>query len=506
MTDIKSFMLRHLPEILFVVILGIILFSSINNTHDWGGDFAQYLDNARDLISGSKDQSEEVLQGIEFAPATRGGAFSLLLALIFLIFGSSISNFTLFNSFLFLLSSLIVMRFFQKSGLSTPIAVLLTLIFAMNPAVFELKFEILPSFAFLGLLYLIFSYDQVSSGKQLIYLALLTGILISFRNVGWVCYLAVLMHCFLYWIKHRNLSYIFKVIGFIITVPFIDMIIKWFVFGNSSNENISWYSRAFHLREWQVFWDRLLYNYDQILIFFKAPPLGGTGLLVGKMMIGIMILGWSYRIYQKRWRMADTFVFGYGLLLMLYEGVGGMRFLIPVLPMLLLYWIEGWTFITLKLKDTIAVKIRLAILIALLLLFLPETWKLHAGSKFPISGPNNPAAIEAFSYIKYNLPEQEATAFHKPWVLHYYTGRTSLAINPKKGNDGATMDYLVEKMTRYKVNYLMASLDPSDFAIHNERLVRELRKDPRFSERWQNDAFALFSLEENVNNKKSTLK
>lgn len=482
------------------------MFSSINNTHDWGGDFAQYLDNARDLITGEKNQNEEVLQGIEFAPATRGGAFSLLLAPVYLLFGDSIAHFTLFNCFLFLLSALIVMRYFQKSGLSIPIAFLLILVFALNPSVFELKFEILPSFAFLGLLYIIFNKDQVSSGKQLMLLALLTGILISFRNVGWICYLAVLMHCFLFWIKDVKLSYVFKVFGFIIAVPLIDMGIKWFVFGNSSNENISWYSRAFHLREWQVFWDRLLYNYDQLLIFFKATPLGTTGLLISKLMIAILILGWVYRIYQKRWQMADTFVFGYGLMLMLYEGIGGMRFMVPVLPMLLLYWMDGWTLITIKLKAAVAKNIQVAILTIFLLLSLPEIWKLYANSKSPIPGPNTPAAIAAFSYIKNNLPEHEPTAFHKPWVFHYYTGRTSLAVNPKSGNEGATMDYLVEKMTRFKVNYLLASLDPSDVAIHNERLVRELQADTRFSERWRNDAFALFSLNADINDKNSALK
>ncbi len=506
MTCINHIVRQSFSEIILLVLLGIVFFSSINQTHDWGGDFAQYLDNARDLISGSEDQSKEVLDGINFAPATRGAGFSLLLSPVFLVLGKKISYFTIYISFFFLVAAFVIFKSYQKSGLSTALAFLLTLMFALNPEVFKLKLEILPSFPFLALLYLIFLNFQGKQRKGLVILAILTGILISIRNVGWVTYLAILAHLFVPWIRKPKITAFLNMSGFALIVPIVDLAIKWLVFGSSSSDNLSWYSHAFHLDNWSVLWVRMLYYYDQLLTFFKPSLLGVSGLIVGKMMIVLMFMGWVYRIYQKQWTLGDTFTLGYGIVLILYEGVSGIRFLIPVLPVILIYWVNGIRLIVLKLDEALFDKIRIVAVTTFLLVCLPGTWTIFLNSRTPIPGPDIPSSQEAFTYVQNTLSVHEATVFHKPWVLHYYTGRTSMAINPKNGKEGLSMDYLVDKMTRFKVNHLLVSIDSEDLAIYNEKLVREIQDDSRFTERWRNDAFVFLTLNEHVGNKKSTLK
>lgn len=505
MTNSISILQRNRPEISLVVILGILLILSVNRTHDWGGDFAQYLDNTRDLVIGSNELTHEVLDGINFAPATRGAGFSLLLAPIYLIFGDDILHFTIYISSIFLLCVVVLFKFNRKSGLSTPIAWLLTLAFALHPDVIALKFEILPTFPFLALLYLFFQNDQIKSNKQLALVTLLVGTLISFRNVGWSVYLVALIHFSVSWIKSKNRTNLVHVIGFALAVPLIDMFIKWVVFGSTTTENLSWYGTAFHVEDWQTLGNRLLYYYDQLLSFFKVAVLGIIGLTIGKVMILLTLLGWGYTLFQKKWSMADSFIVCYSLILIFYEGVSGIRFMIPILPLLLLYWANGLALILVKVREVLSNRIQLATIITILVLFLPGIWALILKAKTSIPGPNTPASQEAFTYIQNNLSTHEATAFHKPWVFHYYTGRTSMAINPKNGKEGLSMDYLVNKMTRFKVAYILVSINPNDVAIYNHKLVIDLQEDSRFTERWRNDAFAFLSFKGDNRNKKSAL-
>lgn len=497
--------LRHnYRETLLTILLGIICFSTINQTHDWGGDFAQYLDNARDLISGSEDQSLEVLDGINFAPNTRGAGFSLMLTPILKIFGPHTAYFTIFISCWFLISAVIVLKYYRRSGLDTSLAIVLILVFVLNPEVFKLKLEILPTFPFLALLYFILLNFPAKQNKQLALLALLTGALISIRNVGWVLYLVILMHLLVPWIRNPKAQGFLSMLGFALIVPLVDMTFKWLVFGNSSSENLTWYSHAFHLNDWSAFWNRSLYYYDQLLIFFKPSVLGASGFLVGKLMILLILVGGVHRVYKRQWYLGDSFTLCYGLLLILYEGVSGIRFVIPVLPVLLLYWANGIALIFSKLKVAISNRAQLIITSVFILICLPDTWSIIRQAKSEIQGPDTFTAQAAFAYVQKTLSRHEATAFHKPWVFHYYTGRSSLAINPKNGKRGLSMDYLVDKMTRFGVNHLLVSVDPADLAIYNEKLINDLKVDQRFTERWRNDAFVFLSLNEDVNNKKST--
>ncbi len=494
MTNSKHIIHRNLPEIILTILVGIVVFSSANTFHDWGGDFAQYLDNARDLVSGQKNQQNEVLDSINFAPTTRGSGFSLMLSSIFLVFGGEIIFFTTFLSFIFLSGILVLYWYYLKFELNKSLAFLLSLAFALHPEVLALKFEILPTFPFLVLLYLFFLNEKSIYSNQLWLVALLAGLLVSFRNVGWVLYISIMIHLGIAATKGLKRTELIRLIGFAMIVPGVEFITKWIVFGTPTSENLSWYQQAFHLNDQLVFWNRLLYYYDQFLIVFKPGYLGAFALPFSKFMIILAFIGWCCRVYRKHWSIADTFVICYGILLILYEGVSGIRFLIPVLPIVLLYWTTGVHFVLIKLNERTINKVRMTLIFGFILLYLPNTIALIQKAKSPISGPNNSDAQEAFSYVRNSISEHEATAFHKPWVFHYYTDRTSMAINPKNGRDRLSMDYLVDKMTRFKVDYLLLSISPADFAIYDESFIIAIQTDKRFTEQWRNNSFVFLSL------------
>lgn len=505
MTKLKELFGHYHLEALLILCLGTVVLSSLNTTHDWGGDFAQYLDNAKDLINGQRTAIHEVLDAANFSPMTRGAGFSLLIAPIHALFGENIGPFIVFISLVFLWSAWLICNYFKHALDGKPLALLATGIIFLHPEVLALKYEILPTFPFLCLLYLYLLRNQIKKSQSLILLVILTSTLVSFRNVGWVVYFTVIIHLIFSRIKQPRRKKALKLLGFVVLVPVLDVTIKWIVFGSISNENLEWYKSAFSFNQ-EILWSRLLYYYDLLLIFFKPPIAGELGFYLRKFMTLLAAIGWIFRIIHKKWNAADTFTILYCLILLTYEGVSGIRFLIPILPIILIYNFNGIAALLAQLNHTLFLRVRLVFFSCFFLLFLPNTWQLILTSDESRMGPNQAASEEAFSYVKKVLPTEAPIAFHKPWVLHYYTDRTSMAINPKYGIKGFTMDYLVQKMKDFNVNYLLMSINKSDRAIYSEKLVRGVQNDPRFMEQWRNDAFVFLSFEGDIGTKKFNIK
>lgn len=88
---ISTFFLGKKYEFLLTLLLLPLLFINISSFHDWGGDFAQYLDQTKDFISG-KTKTKDVFNGEELCPNERAAGFSLLLSIPYFLFGHNIKS------------------------------------------------------------------------------------------------------------------------------------------------------------------------------------------------------------------------------------------------------------------------------------------------------------------------------------------------------------------------------------------------------------------------------
>lgn len=61
--------------LLITLILPLGFIIGINDYHDWGGDFAQYLNQTQDFISGNITTKYAVLNYEEVSPKQRGSGF-----------------------------------------------------------------------------------------------------------------------------------------------------------------------------------------------------------------------------------------------------------------------------------------------------------------------------------------------------------------------------------------------------------------------------------------------
>ena len=148
----SNFLKKNILNIVFVIFTLPIIFININSKHDWGDDFAQYLDQAKHFVNIEKPVESKILDSENYSPHERDVGFSLLITPCYYFFGNQISPFIyLISSSLFLLgltlTSLYKKIYNTKNDKLLPYLMVIVLLF--NYHVLLLKMEILPIFPFM---------------------------------------------------------------------------------------------------------------------------------------------------------------------------------------------------------------------------------------------------------------------------------------------------------------------------------------------------------------------
>ena len=82
-----------LYTIALLFLLSPFIFININEKHDWGDDYAQYLDQSKDFILQSNSKELEVLNYDVYCPNERGAGFSLLISPIYFFYQKSVKHY-----------------------------------------------------------------------------------------------------------------------------------------------------------------------------------------------------------------------------------------------------------------------------------------------------------------------------------------------------------------------------------------------------------------------------
>src|SRR5665213_140532 len=89
---------------LLVVLLIPLFFINIRDSHDWGDDFAQYIQQAINSTKGIPQSESGYIYNREIDIVARPVGFPLMLAPVYMVFGNSIKAFSVtITLFLFLL-------------------------------------------------------------------------------------------------------------------------------------------------------------------------------------------------------------------------------------------------------------------------------------------------------------------------------------------------------------------------------------------------------------------
>ena len=418
----------------------------------WGGDFAQYIEQAASLINGNVEQfiKNNMFTMPRGGPVTYPWGFPLLLAPVYLFFGFNIVAFKVSMLFYFLLFLIVSWFIFREELLPTE-RLLFVAVFAFNPFLLQFGDNILSDIPFLLLSTLAFlllsKLKTVQTHRQAFIVASLLGLCFAgataTRTNGIL--LPLTYSCLLVLAFTKTISDKIEVkLGDLklisdsiehrrLILHFLPLIL--FFLGTSLLRIAVPDHQGSHFEFFkEVSSESIVRNLKiySILIkdFFGPSYLGAGPAYLG---FGLYILSIPFLVVGilQNWKNSlGILIYACSTigLYIVWPAIEGLRFLFPILPFYIYFVFLGLR----RLKDLPSgirinplipgiclVSIFMTVSTVLLLINIKNDRQLE-------DGPFTKQAQEMFSFIRNEIPAGDVVVFRKPRVVRLFTGRNGL--------------------------------------------------------------------------------
>ncbi len=468
---------------LFLLLIMLpLLWMGSNGQHDWGDDFAQYLLQTKHLLDGQAQTSTCVIEPASHPTVAIRAypvGFPLLLAVAFGLFGTGILVGQYFMSMLFLLLGLILFNFFRRSQ-SNFIAILLTLAIVYNPILWEYKTQLLSEVPFLLFLYvcLLMIEAEIVSNRWVALLGLALGFLLSIRIIGCVLPIAwIVAICFSRSRAKRKMGIFSVAISFV-----FFFFLQQLLFPMDLTGLFNFYSRATVEHNFALTANANNYYELSCLLF----PLPYKALFIPGIIVLFILITGFYSEFRKR-SVTGFFMAMYLLVILLYPyHGGGYRFLLPLIPWILLSLFELIPLLTKRLQHPIWKVFPSALAVLFLTGSGWSSWKyMHAPT---VHGPQQTTSFELFEFLKKNTGEQDVVVFCKARALCYYTGR-----NSTYRVHGHTIEQMAADFEKCGVTRLILPNRWNQPELYDPALVHYLATyATRYLQEWSNSDFTCY--------------
>jgi 4-amino-4-deoxy-L-arabinose transferase-like glycosyltransferase len=481
--------------IVFAAILFLpLIFIGTHTSHDWGDDFAQYIHQAENILKGIPQSETGYIYNklnTGFGPQAYPIGFPLLLAPVYAIAGNSMLAFTTFISLIYVILGLLMVIFY-RNYFSTITSLVLALIFAYNPQMILFKREIMSDIPFAALLVLNFIfYLRLKPGnlKQLIVLALLSGIMLTVRPAGIVFIAAVVLEKFAYYARRKaNLRDFMTQTSIFILIPVaFYFLLNTILFKVPSGGSISDYLLFFNSGDLLRAIPQNFAAHIEVFRYLYVPEAGifkGFSLVLGSVMVAMTLLGFIKRLMQGAEVTEWFFVLYLIMMLVLPNNNSSFRLMVPLGFITLFYAATGVKSLHL-LSELDTWKKAVIPGILMFFFFMPGIYIIARSQSNIIKGPQRKSSIEAFNFISKNVPSGSVVVFAKPRALALYTGCKSIA-------DPITTDPI-------QIHYQVMESRAKYLLIHDELTDETLKRysrvmQSRLTKQWENKEFILYKI------------
>ena len=432
-----------------------LLFINVNSSHNWGGDFAQYINQAKCVFEG-KNQSDTGYifnnQDSFLGPPSYPVGFPLLLAPVYYFFGNNIRAFLYLITFFLMALGIIYFKICRKYFTYT-FSVILLASLLFNPWLLRFKANILSDipFTFLFLSSVLFYMHRLQQSRTQVASSILLGLLIGFtiliKSIGFVIIVAIFIDKFIWFIKLHKKEGRFDFRIFYNSLIVLPTVILFYVLVNylifpSESESFSFFPELLDFENLSENIGRKYRSYTRMIKEFFSEDH-----LIGALTLTLFLLGFIKKLIIRADIIDYIFILFLSILI-LFPAYQGYRYLFPVIPFILIYILYGLSSISLgyKLKKEYQ---SLILGIVLLLSYFTGIREELKPENHPRRGPQAEYAVEAFDYIVQNTDENAVFAFLKPRVLALYTSRRATGFGGVK--DISDMD---RKFSELGVEYL----------------------------------------------------
>lgn len=430
--------------LVFLIALKLLLWSC-NPQQGWGGDYAGYLGQARQVAEGKPLNETCYIYNPTLpylAPPAYPMGFPLVIAPMYAVSGLDLDIFVRFVTLTWWLTG-IVLFFLLRKHFSKAVSMGASLIWLFNPYMFAAKNGILPDFLFTCWL-LLSVYLYAHKGRLTIKNAIICGIFAGMawitRANGVVLLLAIGADVLYGQLEQWSRQRVWK-----------TNTAEWkyaaIAAGMATGIQLLTHQVFFHLPESGSYFDQLVYNNSfskilqanlvtnfSILIQFFMPvsalpfdistkdiamQLGGI-MALGAVMAGLIVAsGPAFRFYR-------ILLAGFIALLTVWPMAQALRYIAPIIPLLFLFGAEGILRLQTDNKLTAALK---WLVIPLLLYGEYQRLDQKIGEKTlldNVGSPEHESNQQAFRYVRDSLPADARLAYHHPLILGLYARKKSM--------------------------------------------------------------------------------
>lgn len=337
---------RAWENLTLTLVLLPLLFIYVPNGHDWGGDFAQYIHQAEDLLNGSADASEYYVYNPNYyrlAPPSYPNGWPLLLAGWIAVFGNYIGGLTVFASLFAVLFGMGLYRWLRPY-FKWNIALIGVIITLYNPWMIRFKAEVVADLPFAALvMWTVYAYSQLKNGKLWAHIVtpLLVALSILTKTHGWVIPIAFALEG-MWWLLWKD-SRLYGIRTLYNTILGIGITI---VLTSTLNEHahLSHFAGVAGTGGWASTFLSNVVKYFNIYAAYWVRDLGSytwIGMVVGHALAIFAAVGMVYKWWKKEFNFRDVVFLGLMAALLLFPITNGFRYLLPAYPMLLVYSFTG---------------------------------------------------------------------------------------------------------------------------------------------------------------------
>ena len=468
---------------LLIVVAGIFYLLTIQHGHSWGGDFSLYVAHARNIALGMPYADTGYIQNPDYpwlSPQVYPPVFPLILAPLYSIFGLNLYVFKI-AILVFFLSFLAVCHQYCQPRFSTLICRYgFLLAIAFSPWLWDIRNKVISDIPFVFFVYLtLYLMDRLSNASsgtdRKVMLAALTGITAYLaygtRTLGIVLIPALAVFDIIHHRRIRRETLVAAgifVVLFLVQAHYIDSNRAYTeIVANSATTHTHAATAAFHDRiiqgaawivnnitgnvsnyAWviQRYWD------NSFSIIVRIAVLAVTSLL---------FLAGFFTLLRKQASPGEYFMVLYIVAIVVVPFFQGTRYLLPVIPLYVLYIFRGAEAAMTGQRTEMARFIPhiLIFLIAMTYAGAYADRSFTAGSL----GVEDRESMQMFAFIRQSTARDCVIMFRTPRVLALYTGRKASTYG-----DRQTTEQVREYMKRINATYLILNLS-NDQNDHGQR-------------------------------------
>lgn len=486
------------PLFLLIALLLPMCFIGLRNTHDWGDDFAQYLAQARDLRHAPTcrwseghliNATDHVRNYENYGPAPKGLGFSLLLAPLWAASGNAVFPYLVLMSVITLFLCIALYEILRRD-FGWLAAMLASLLLAYDRHVLHAKSEIMPDLLLTLLVLLCLLVLRRSDARRWWLLPVLVGFAVLVKSAGWVLYVAVVLNALVAWRKRSPEALVrIKHVAWTLAMPLAMAFVVPFALSRNVGSSAVWYA--------SVFFDGSLFRTigsNTIVyagacghFFEQELPMWMNYLLVYVLLV-MIVIGAVVRL-RRGADAGDGFTLLWLLMLLCYPYTDSPdRFLLPVLPFVLRFLLEGlrWIAARVRLPERPVV---VTVLGGFLLLHVITVRFIVQQNEHPIAGPYSADAQEAFTFLKERTPTAALIGTARPWAVHLLTDRTTVWM-PTPGESAHRVSHASDPPP----DFILVATDARHKGMYDEPLREEVVNDSaHWTNTWHNGSFELFA-------------